>query len=45
MPVNTSKLAAESGYQNPDPLVWLLGLANETKVVVEGMKMMALPGY
>ena len=41
-PVNTGKLAAESGYHNPDPLVCLLGHANETKVVVEGVEMMAL---
>ena len=40
--VNTNKLTAESGYHNPDPLVWLLGHANEAKVVVEGVEMMAL---
>ena len=42
MPVNTIKLAEESGYHNPDPLVCLLGCANETKVVIEGVEMMAL---
>ena len=42
MPANTGKLAAESGYHSPDPLVFLLEHANETKVVVEGMEMMAL---
>ena len=36
MLVNTNKLVAESGYHNPDPLVWLLGHANEAKAVVEG---------
>ena len=36
MSVNTNKLAAESGYHNPDPLVWLFGHANEAMVVVEG---------
>ena len=41
-PVNTSKLAAESGYHNADPSVCLLGCANDTKVVVEGVEMMAL---
>ena len=39
--VNTSKLVAESGYHNPDPLVWLLCHAYEAKVMVEGLKMMA----
>ena len=33
---------AEYGYYNPDNLVWLLGHANETKVVVEGIETMAL---
>ena len=42
MVVNTSKLVAESGYHNPDPLVQLLGCANETKVVVEGVEMRAM---
>ena len=40
--VNTNKLAAESGYHNPDALVWLLGHANEVMVVVEGVEMMGL---
>ena len=30
MLVYTIKLVAESGYLNPDPLVWLLGHVNET---------------
>ena len=42
MLVNTSKLAAESGYRNPDPLVQLLGWPNEARAVVKGVKMMAL---
>ena len=42
MLVNTSKLVKESGYHSPDPLVHLLGCANETRVVVEGVEMMAL---
>ena len=42
MLVNTGKLAAESRYHNPDPLICLLGHANETKVVVEEVEMMAL---
>ena len=33
---------AESRYQNPDPLVWLLGHADEAMVVVEGVEMMVL---
>ena len=41
-PVNTGKLTAESGYQNPAPLVHLLGHPNETKIVVEGVEMKAL---
>ena len=36
--VNTNKMVAESGYHNPDPLVWLLGHANEAEIVVEGSK-------
>ena len=35
--VSTSKLTAESRYQNPDPLLWLLGHANEAVVVVVAM--------
>ena len=42
MPVNTGKLAADSGYHNPDSLVCLLGCANETKAVVVGVEMTAL---
>ena len=42
MLVNTSKLAAESGYHNHDPLVWLLHHAYEAMVVVERMDMMSL---
>ena len=42
MLINTSKLAAESGYHNPDPLVWLLGCPNEARVVVQGVEMMVL---
>ena len=42
MPVNTSKLVAEPGYYNPEPLLCLLGCANETKFVVKGVEMMAL---
>ena len=40
--VCTSKLAAESRYHNPAPLIWLLDHANEARVVVEGVEMMAL---
>ena len=42
MPVNTNKLATESRYYSPDALVDLLGCANETRVVVEGVEMTAL---
>ena len=42
MLVSTNKLVVESGYHNLDPLVWLLGCANETMVVVEGVEMMVL---
>ena len=42
MPVNTSKLAAESGCHNPGPLVWLISHAKETTIVVEGVELMAL---
>ena len=35
-PVSTDKPAAEPGYHNPSPLVWLTGHANEATVVVEG---------
>ena len=34
--VKTKKLAAESMYHNLDPLVWLLGHANNAMAVVEG---------
>ena len=40
--VGTNKLAAESGYHNPDPLVWLLCHANEAMVVVDRVEMTAL---
>ena len=40
--MNTNKPLAEPGYHNSDPLVWLLGCANEAMVVVEGVEMMAL---
>ena len=40
--VNTNKLVLESGYHNPDPLVWLLGQANEVMVVVERVETTAL---
>ena len=40
--VSTNKQIAESGYHNPDPFVWLPGLANEAMVVVEGVETMAL---
>ena len=36
--VSTNKLAAEPRYYHPDPLVQLLGHANEAVVVVEGVK-------
>ena len=39
---SSNKLAAESGYQNPDPLVWLLGHANEAMIVVEGVEILTL---
>ena len=42
MLVNTSKLVTESGYHSPDPLVQLLGCADGTRVVVEGVEMTAL---
>ena len=42
MSVSTNKLAAESGYHNPDPLVWVLGHANVAMVVIDGGKTMAL---
>ena len=35
MSVSNNKLAAESWYHKPDPLVWLLGHGNEGMVVVE----------
>ena len=35
MPIKTSKLATESWYHSPDPLVHLLGDANEIRDVVE----------
>ena len=42
MLVNTGKMVTEFGYHSPDPLVHLLGYANETRVVVEEVEMMAL---
>ena len=42
MPVKTRILVTESRYHSPDALEHLLGHANETRVVVEGMEMMAL---
>ena len=39
---NTSKLVTESGYHSCDSLVHLLGHANETRVVVEGVEITAL---
>ena len=42
MLVSTNKPVAESGYHNPDPMVWLLGHANEAMVVVEVVEVIAL---
>ena len=42
MPVNTGKLEKESGYHSPGPLVHILGCANETRVVIEGVQMTTL---
>ena len=42
MLVNTSKLVTEFGNYSPELLVCILGCANETRVVVEGVGMMAL---
>ena len=42
MLVNTHKLAAESRYHSPEPLVCLLGCVSENRFVVEGVEMMAL---
>ena len=42
MLVSINKLVVEPGYQNPNPLAWLLVNANEAMGVVEGVKMMAL---
>ena len=36
--VNTSKLARESRYHSPDPLVHLLGHANKTRVLIDGWR-------
>ena len=33
---------AETAYQNLDSLVWLLGCANEARLVIEGVKTMTL---
>ena len=38
MAVNTGKLVTESGNHSPEPLVHLLGYANETRVVVKGVE-------
>ena len=38
MLVHTDKLAAEPGYHNHSPLVWLLGCSNEAMVMVEGWR-------
>ena len=40
--VNTGKLATESGNHSSEPLLHLLGCANETGVVVEGVETVAL---
>ena len=40
--VSTDKLVTEPGYHKPSPLVWLIGCANEAKVVLEGVETMAL---
>ena len=42
MPVITGKLATESRYHSPDPLVHLLGCANGSRVVVEGVEIIVL---
>ena len=42
MLVNTGKLVTESGNHSPEPLVCLLGCADETRVVIEGVEMTAL---
>ena len=42
MPVKTGKLVTESRSHSPKLLVHLLGCANETRAVVEGVEMMAL---
>ena len=42
MLIITNKPAAEPGYHNPSPLVWLVGCPNEVTVVVEDVEMMAL---
>ena len=36
--VNTGKLVTESRNDGPEPLVFLFGCANETRVVVEGVE-------
>ena len=42
MLVNTGKLVTEYGNHSPEPLMHLLGCANETGVVIEGVEMTAL---
>ena len=42
MPVSTGKLAIDSRYYSPEPLVLLLGCVNESRVLVKGMQMIAL---
>ena len=42
MPVNTGKLATESGNDGPEPLACLLGYVHEPRVIVEGVEMTAL---
>ena len=42
MPVNTGKLATETGNDGPEPLAHLLGHAIETRVVVDGVETTAL---
>ena len=42
MLVNTGKLVTESRKDRPEPLVCLLGCANDTRGIVEGLEVMAL---
>ena len=42
MSVSANTLAAEPGYYNHDPMVWLIDCTNEAAVVVKGVEMMPL---